>query len=59
MAEKECIICGEIIEAEEGHIDCCCGYSMFFKCDLDLLREAGWSKNRGGSENGREKTKKD
>lgn len=41
---KECIICGEVKEVNEGSIQCCCNYSMFYKHDLDILRNAGWFK---------------
>ncbi len=42
--KKECIICGSIKDVEDNVIQGCCGYSMFYKHDVDMFREAGWSK---------------
>jgi len=42
--EKECIVCGRVQELNFEDINTCCGYSMFVKYDLDLLRQVGWVK---------------
>jgi len=41
---KECIVCGETREVDEGVIQSCCEHSMFYKEDLDMMRTAGWCK---------------
>ena len=44
IIEKECVVRARIENIDDGVIQCCCGYSMFPKSDLDLLRDAGWKK---------------
>jgi hypothetical protein len=44
MIKKECIVCGETKIRDYNDIDCCCGYSMFPKEDVDMFRETGWRK---------------
>ena len=43
---KECIVCGETKEVNPNDMQCCCGHSMFFKEDLDMMRAVGWGRKR-------------